>query len=83
MLPLISYAHAACCNRNRPHQGVIDCLLTAPDDGIDAARAAVRHVWGALSTPGVWVSVSHSPPCDRLDLFLNTCHFHDVKVGTG
>lgn len=49
-------------------QGVIDCLLTCPD-GISRAHAAITNIWTKMTTPGIWISVSHSPPSDRRDLY--------------
>ncbi|GLC44689.1 hypothetical protein PLESTB_000974200 [Pleodorina starrii] len=69
-------------------KGLIDCLLTSPD-GIDRATAAITNVWGRMSTPGIWISVSHSPPADRRDLYSMTgaatagttnVYWHNIQV---
>ncbi|KAG2438476.1 hypothetical protein HXX76_005029 [Chlamydomonas incerta] len=69
-------------------KGVIDCLLTARD-GIDRAAAAVANVFSRMTTPGVWISVSHSPPGQRRDMYCTTAasaaglspvYWHEFKV---
>ncbi|GLI63102.1 hypothetical protein VaNZ11_006006, partial [Volvox africanus] len=69
-------------------KGLIDCLLTSPE-GIDRATAAITNIWTRMTTPGVWISVSHSPPADRKDLYSligianagATCvYWHNIQV---
>ncbi|KAG2492719.1 hypothetical protein HYH03_009132 [Edaphochlamys debaryana] len=69
-------------------KGLIDCLLTSPK-GMAAASAAITNVWSRMTTPGVWLSVSHSPPRDRRDLYCLTAaaaegsssvYWHQLKV---
>ncbi|KAG2430680.1 hypothetical protein HYH02_013677 [Chlamydomonas schloesseri] len=69
-------------------KGVIDCLLTARD-GLDRAGAAVTNLFSRMTTPGVWISVSHSPPGQRRDLYctsaasaagLSPVYWHEFKV---
>lgn len=65
-------------------QGLLDCLLTGPL-GVDEACRAISAVYDLMSTPGVWVSVSHSPPPDRLELYTDSGmrHFDSVEVRGG
>ncbi|GFR42216.1 hypothetical protein Agub_g3107 [Astrephomene gubernaculifera] len=69
-------------------KGLIDCLLTARD-GMDRAARAISNVWARMATPGVWLSVSHSPPADRRDLYTqaaaveagaSSVYWHDFQV---
>ncbi len=69
----------------------MDCLLTSPD-GIDRACTAITNVWSRMTTPGIWISVSHSPPGDRTDLYsmssaatagASSVYWHDIQVAGG
>ncbi|EFJ53164.1 hypothetical protein VOLCADRAFT_86168 [Volvox carteri f. nagariensis] len=69
-------------------KGLIDCLLTSPS-GIDRASAAITNVWSHMTTPAVWISVSHSPPADRRDLYClsgaavagtTSVYWHNIQV---
>lgn len=69
----VGVIHNVCCV-----QGLLDCLLCSPT-GSSTARAAVAAVYDHLATPAVWVSVSHSPPRERVDLY-NSVYWHDMQV---
>ena len=62
----------------------MDCLLASPI-GIDMAARAAKGVFDHMATPGTWISVSHSPPLERLDLYTDhgRRYFHDTKAGGG